>query len=477
MRSTKIKIKNLFGITETELDGRSVEITGANGVGKTSVIDAFRYALTNQSDRSIIVHDGEKEGEIIIETDTGLTIDRRKRTEQADYKSIKENGREVMSPENFLKQLFSPLQLDPVSFTLMSAKEKNRAILDLVEFDWDLNYINEKFGEIPSWVNYDQNILEVLSDMQSENGEWFKQRQNVNRDIRNETAFIEDIAKDIPAHYQAEKWEAYDLGAAYKKLEQMKEFNSRIERAKLFRSSYDAKLRQLEADKMITITSEEKAVAAERESLLSNIERMKAEIKAAEEKIAGLAGKLEDKKALAESKFNEAKTKLDADMSVADEYLDKQPLDCTELQAEISNAETMKRHLNEYNRMKSMQEKLERLQEVSAEYTKKIELARTLPGTILENAHIPIEGLTVKDGIPLINGLPVSNLSEGEQLSLCVDVALSKPNGLQIILIDGTEKLTSENREKLYSKCREKGVQFIATRTTDDTEMKVTYLE
>lgn len=477
MRTTKIKIKNLFGITETELDGRSVEITGANGVGKTSVIDAFRYALTNQSDRSIIVHEGEKEGEIIIETDTGLSIDRRKRTEQADYKSIKENGREVMSPESFLKQLFSPLQLDPVAFTLMSTKEKNRAILDLVEFDWDLNYINEKFGEIPSWVNYDQNILEVLSDMQSENGEWFKERQNVNRDMRNETAFIEDIAKDIPEHYQADIWESYDLGGAYKKLEQMKEFNSRIERAKLFRSSYDAKLRQLEADKMISITSEEKTVAAEREGLLSNIERMKAEIKAAEEKIAGLAGKLEDKKALAESKFNEAKTKLDADMSVADEYLDKQPMDCAELQAEINNAEAMKRHLNEYKRMKDMQLELEQLKIKSDEFTRKIELARTLPGTILENAHIPIEGLTVKDGIPLINGLPVSNLSEGEQLSLCVDVALSKPNGLQIILIDGTEKLTSENREKLYSKCREKGVQFIATRTTDDTEMKVTYLE
>lgn len=477
MRTTKIKIKNLFGITETELDGRSVEITGANGVGKTSVIDAFRYALTNQSDRSIIVHEGEKEGEIIIETDTGLSIDRRKRTEQADYKSIKENGREVMSPESFLKQLFSPLQLDPVAFTLMTTKEKNRAILDLVEFDWDLNYINEKFGEIPSWVNYDQNILEVLSDMQSENGEWFKERQNVNRDIRNETAFIEDIAKDIPEHYQADTWESYDLGAAYKKLEQMKEFNSRIERAKLFRSSYDAKLRQLEADKMIAITGEEKAIAAERESLISDIERMKAQISAAEEKIIGLSGKLEDKKALAESKFNEAKTKLDTDMSVADEYIDKQPMDCSELQNEISNAEAMKRHLNEYKRMTDMQSKVEKLQEKSAEFTRKIELARTLPGAILENAHIPIEGLTVKDGIPLINGLPVSNLSEGEQLSLCVDVALSKPNGLQIILIDGTEKLTSENREKLYSKCREKGVQFIATRTTDDTEMKVTYLE
>ena len=197
MRTTKIKIRNLFGITETELDGRSVELTGTNGVGKTSVIDALRYALTNKSDRNIIVKQGEKEGEILIETDTGLSIDRKKRTEQADYKSVKENGKEIMAPENFLRQLFTPLQLDPVAFTLMDEKSKNRAILDLIEFEWDLNYINEKFGEIPSWINYEQNILEVLSDMQSENGQWFKERQNVNRDIRNKQAFIEDIAKAI----------------------------------------------------------------------------------------------------------------------------------------------------------------------------------------------------------------------------------------------------------------------------------------
>lgn len=476
MRTTKIKIKNLFGITETELDGRSVEITGANGVGKTSVIDAFRYALTNKSDRNIIVRKGEKEGEIIVETDTGLCIDRKKRTEQADYKSVKENGKEVMAPENFLKQLFTQLQLDPVSFTLMDEKSKNRAILDLIEFDWDLNFIRDKFGEIPSWVNYEQNILEVLNDMQSENGEWFKERQNINRDIRNKAAFIEDIAKDIPASYQADKWEEYDIGAAYKKLEQIKEHNSRIERAKLFRSSYDSKLRKLEADKMIEISANEKSIASEREELLSSIERMKAEIRAAEDKLSGLSAKFEDKKAVAESKFQESKAKLDADMNVADEYIDKQPIDCTELQAEISNAEAMKRHLNEYRRMKTMQAELEQLKAQSDEYTRKIEIARTLPGEILETATIPIEGFTVQDGIPLIHGLPVANLSEGEQLSLCVDVAISKPNGLQIILIDGTEKLSSENREKLYSKCRDKGVQFIATRTTDSSEMEVHYI-
>ena len=75
------------------------------------------------------------------------------------------------------------------------------------------------------------------------------------------------------------------------------------------------------------------------------------------------------------------------------------------------------------------------MQKESNSLTEKIELARTLPGTILETAEIPIEGLSVKDGIPLINGLPVSNLSEGEKLDLCIDVAIQNPSGLQIIIM------------------------------------------
>ena len=94
----------------------------------------------------------------------------------------------------------------------------------------------------------------------------------------------------------------------------------------------------------------------------------------------------------------------------------------------------------------------------------------------METATLPIEGLTVKDGIPLIHDLPISNLSDGEKLNLCVDITLSKPNSLQIILIDGVERLSDENREKLYEKCRDKGLQFIATKTTNSDELEVRYL-
>lgn len=139
----------------------------------------------------------------------------------------------------------------------------------------------------------------------------------------------------------------------------------------------------------------------------------------------------------------------------------------------VSKIVMMKSHINEWSRMLSLQEDIEELTARSESYTEKIEKARNLPGEILEKATIPIEGLYVKDGIPLINGLPVSNLSEGEKLMLCIDVAAHNHGGLQIILIDGVEKLSEENRKKLYARCREKNLQFIATRTDNSNELNV----
>lgn len=477
MRTTKIKITNLFGVKETTLDGRSIEVTGDNGTGKTSIIDAIKYTLTNTSERDYIIRNGEKEGEVLIETDTGLSINRKPRTSQSDYKSIKENGRDVPAPENFLRQLFTPLQIDPVQFIQLPKKEQNRIILNLIDFDWDLNWIKEQFGEIPSGINYEQNILEILNDIQSENGDYFTQRQDLNRDIRNKKAFIEDISKDIPSNYQPTTWENFDLGKHYSKLGNMREVNSRIERAKIFKDSYDNKIRGYEAEKEIAIAAEQSAITNERETLLSEIQRKKAEIKAAEDKLGTLDDKLKDKAALAESQFNEKKAQLDSDIKIANEYINKSPIDTKPLEEEIRIAEQMKKHLNEYKRMKDMQDELENLSNQSQKLTDKIELARTLPGEILQTAKIPIKGFTVKNGIPHIHELPVSNLSEGEKLSLCVDVALAKPNNLQIILIDGAEKLSEQNRTKLYNKCIEKGLQFIATRTTDNPELEVTYFD
>jgi len=372
--------------------------------------------------------------------------------------------------------LFTTLQLDPVEFTRMTPKEQNRAILNLIQFDWDLKWIEEKFGEIPKGVNYDQHILAVLSEIQAENGYYYQSRQNLNRDIRNKRDAIAEIAKTIPENYQSDTWRKFPFSEKYAELNRIKDDNNKIERAKAFAAAYTAKLAAAKSARDESIQLEKDLIADERNELTRKIERLKAEIKAAEDKINGLDERLADKVKIADAEYAAAVAKINSENKLAEQYANKEIIPTAELETEIEYAQSMARHINEYDRMKALKTEIEAWQAQSDEITRKIELARNLPGEILKTAKLPLAGLTVENGIPLINGLPVSNLSEGEQLDLCVDVALSKPGGLQIILIDGIEKLSAQNRERMYEKCKANGLQFIATRTTDADELEVVYL-
>lgn len=473
MKISKIRIKSLFGISQYEADGKNVELTGNNGTGKTSVIDAIRYALTNSSDRDYIIKNGETEGEIYIETDSGLCINRKVRAAMTDYKSVKQNGNTVSSPEAFLKTIFTPLQLSPMEFISMDKKTQNATILNMIRYDWNLDTIKGWFGELPPDVNYEQNILAVLNDIQAENGYYFMHRQDINRDIRSKKAVIEDIGSSLPIDYDGAKWERENLSELYTEIEKIRKENETIEKAKLLRDSHDAKIRGFQATKEVALAALDREMGQEEKNIESELSSLRERIKALEEKKAGLSGIKADKTKVIESEYETSIAKYEAEQASYAEYADMETKPIDELMAKASETEKMKGHINEWRRMLSIQEEVAELQKESNSLTEKIELARTLPGTILETAEIPIEGLSVKDGMPLINGLPVSNLSEGEKLDLCIDVAIQNPAGLQIILIDGIEKLSDKNRTRLYEKCRSKGLQFIATRTTDDNDLTV----
>ena len=84
-----------------------------------------------------------------------------------------------------------------------------------------------------------------------------------------------------------------------------------------------------------------------------------------EDKLAGLDSKLADKVKIAESEYKEKVAALDGDIKVADEYIDKTPVDTSEMEVEAQQAEQMKKHLNEYRRMVEMQSEIEKLTDKS----------------------------------------------------------------------------------------------------------------
>ncbi|MCA9406282.1 MAG: hypothetical protein KC684_07090 [Candidatus Omnitrophica bacterium] len=472
-RITKLKIKNLFGISEFEASGKDIELLGANGTGKTSVIDAIRFALKNSSSRDFIIKEGSDEGEIIIETDIGLSINRKVRQGKAPYKSIKEQGKDVIRPEEYLKGIFTNLQLNPVEFLSMSVNEQNRIILDMIDFEWDMEWIKEQFGEIPPDINWEQNILAILDDIQSENGFYFQKRQDINRDIRNKKAFIEEIVSDIPEDYNIQFWENYDLGQVYKKIESIQNNNRIIEKAKQSLSNVENKIRAFKADLEIDKSAIDKEIDYTKSNLKEEKSKLLERIREIQKEEEGIEQKRSDRVKLAEANYEKNVSEFNAEIKQYEVDASLPLKDVSNLQQEADNAEKMKKHINEYRRMISYQEDVSNLNKESEELTQKIEKARTLPGEILRVSSIPIDNLTVIDGKPLINGLPISNLSEGEKLELCINVATQNKDTLNLLLIDGVEKLSTERRSSLYSRLKEKNVQFIVSRTTDSKEMTV----
>lgn len=474
MKIVKLRIKNMFGISAYEADGKSAELTGKNGTGKTSVLDAIKYALTNKSDREYVIKNGENEGEIYIETDSGLSIDRKIRTGMSDYKSVKNGKDTVGSPEAFLKTIFTTLQLNPMEFIAMDKKQQNAIILDMIQYDWSLDTIKEWFGEIVPDINYEQNILAVLNDIQAENGYYYQHRQDINRDIRAKRAVVTDIGESLPTDYDGAKWENADIGDLYTKIERIRKMNSEIEKAQAIIKNHDQKIRGFQADREVKLAALDREMSSEEKNISTELASLEERIKALKDKKAGLASKKADKEKAIESEYKASVAEFEAETTNYADLAKKEITPVDELIAEASETEKMKSHVGEWKRMLSIQEEIAELETESKALTEKIEKARSLPGEILETAQIPIDGLSVKDGIALIHDLPISNLSEGEKLDLAVDVSIQNPAGLQIVLLDGTEKLSNENRERLYKRCKDKGIQLIATRTTNDDELIVT---
>ena len=473
---TKIAITNLFGVSHLELDGRPVEMRGAKGTGKTSVIDAIKYALTNKSERPLIIKQGESEGEVFFQTDTGISATRKKHTEKSDMLKVSDCGKVIGAPQGFLNGMFTALQLNPVEFAGWTPEQQNRAILDLVKYDWGLDDIKAWFGELPQGIDFSQHILQVLEDIQSKKSPYWLAREEYNRQELHMRQSAKMIADSMPPNYSAEQWENYSIAEKAKELQILQESNSRVERAKLYLDGYNDKIRGLEASRDISISAETKNIDAERAGLDTTIARLKAEIATHEASLLTLGERLEGKIALCQAAFEKGVAQLDGDSTIAREWAGKEVVPVEALQKELDHAEEMKKYVSEYRLMLKMQADCADLLEKSKAMTEKIQKARTLPAEILATCELPITGLTIKDGIPLIKGLPISNLSNGEKIELCIDVAVANPSGLEIILIDGVEQLDDQSREALYEKCKARGLQIIAARTTNDNEFTIVEL-
>lgn len=145
MKIIALEAENLKRLTAVRIepDGNLVQITGKNGQGKTSVLDAIWWALAGTSNvQTTPIRNGEEKA--MISLDLGEIKVTRTFIQQDDggyTTSIKvENGEgaRFQSPQKMLDGLLGQLTFDPLAFSRMKGADKVQALRSLVpDYDFD----------------------------------------------------------------------------------------------------------------------------------------------------------------------------------------------------------------------------------------------------------------------------------------------------------------------------------------------------
>jgi DNA repair ATPase RecN len=133
MKISKLKVVNVKGIKEADIepDGNVILLTGKNGSGKSSILDSIVYALAGKREiPGMPIRTGEKKGEIHLELDNGLVVERRF-TEQDSYLYVtqKDGGK---YGQGYLDQIIPKIFLDPIKFSEQSPAEQRKTLLDVI---------------------------------------------------------------------------------------------------------------------------------------------------------------------------------------------------------------------------------------------------------------------------------------------------------------------------------------------------------
>jgi len=403
---THLKITDFEGLEALEINPSPTinMIEGRNGAGKTSVLDAIRAACTNRSGRSLLVHEGADEGLILFELSDGTNCERQ--VTPTGYTAGPLTARrdgQSVVPK-FLEG--SGFGFNPLAFIGLRADEQTEQLLKLIPINIaDSDLLALSSGEPLESVDYTEHPLQVLDAIKAA---LFEQRRVTGIDARKAEATAEELRAELPDDFDRRATEDFDLTEAVTQMQ-----FARGARNKLF-------LAQESVDKMMGEIARLQEQIVRQEGVINATQKM--------------VDNTEDPFAI-ETKISE--------------YKAGQELLALARQADEQEVRGV-----------ALRERFSELQDQLA-------AARDKPGELLANVQLPVPGLGIEDGTVTINGLPISELSTGEQLSVAADIAIATLGDLSVVLVDGLEALDPDNQTLLLGRLANAGVQAFVTKISD----------
>lgn len=155
MKIVELRAERFKRLSAVEISpaGDVVIISGRNGAGKSSVLDAIWLALggapaAKDSGTTRPVKDGEADA--FVRLDLGeITVTRKWTADGGSSLTVEgAKGKKFSSPQTLLDSLVGGLSFDPLAFSRMSPKEQRKALTEAVKLDFDPDALDAQRKEL-----------------------------------------------------------------------------------------------------------------------------------------------------------------------------------------------------------------------------------------------------------------------------------------------------------------------------------------
>lgn len=141
-RLVRAEVQNVLGIRIAEVkfdpDGGLIVIGGENGAGKSSLLDALRWALDGSKPKGKeLLRHGSDKGTVVIELAGEVVEIRRSVTEKGAYVKVTgENGADIKAPQKVLDALVGTFGIDPTEFLTLNEEQQAKRVQEVMGVDF-----------------------------------------------------------------------------------------------------------------------------------------------------------------------------------------------------------------------------------------------------------------------------------------------------------------------------------------------------
>ncbi|WP_146056367.1 ATP-binding protein [Methylobacterium sp. V23] len=372
-------VKRLRAVTITP-QGNIVEISGRNGAGKSSVLDAIWWALSGTTNiQAKPIRKGQEEARISVDLGELKVIRTFRQREDGSHTTnlIVENGEgaRYQSPQRMLDGLLGALTFDPLAFTRMDGKAQLETLKRFVP-------------------GVDFAAIEKASKID------FDRRTEVNRTIR--TLRSQAVSIEVPADTPAER---IDDAALVAEMQEAGERNALTERRRVNRENWAADIQRMQG--------EEERLRAQAAQLISQAD--------------GIAD-------VVASKVLEMKTAQPLPEMV----------DVSALRQRIADAGRINAAVTQREQRDRIEAQVKDAEAEAAALTKAIDDRAAEKRAAIARADLPVPGIGFGDDEILLNEVPFDQASSAEQLRTSVAIAIAANPKLRVIRVQDGSLLDEE---------------------------------